>query len=90
MQQLALTEKNQITKIGLKIVKSQEIMNEILLKIKRAQQEFDKQIYLKSGVEWKWNSIINIERLKLCLLVEVGEFANELKTFKIWHKKQDL
>ena len=65
-------------------------MNKILSEIKKIQQELDEKIYLQSQVEWQWNSEINIKRLKLCLLVEIGEFANELKTFKIWSKKHNL
>jgi dimeric dUTPase (all-alpha-NTP-PPase superfamily) len=35
-----------------------------------------------------WMSCFNAKRLKLCLLVEIGEFANEIKSFKAWRKKQ--
>ena len=37
-----------------------------------------------------WVSCFNVKRLKLCLLVEVGEFANEIKSFKAWHKKPEI
>ena len=37
-----------------------------------------------------WVSRFNVERLKLCLLVEVGEFANEIKSFKAWRKKPEI
>ena len=37
-----------------------------------------------------WVSRFNAERLKLCLLVEIGEFANEIKSFKAWRKKTEI
>jgi len=37
-----------------------------------------------------WVSHFNAERLKLCLLVEIGEFANEIKSFKAWRKKTEV
>lgn len=37
-----------------------------------------------------WVSRFNAERLKLCLLVEIGEFANEVKSFKAWRKKTEV
>jgi len=56
--------------------------------IKNKQNELDQLIYQQSQVNWKWCSLTNAKRLKLNILVEIGEFANELKTFKIWRKKQ--
>lgn len=55
--------------------------------LKKAQVEFDKLLAEKSSVDLKWFSYSNAERLKLALLVEVGEFANEIKSFKVWRKK---
>jgi len=60
---------------------------EILVK---KQVELDKLIVAKSPTDLKWFSRFNAERLKLALLVEVGEFANELKTFKAWRKKSEI
>lgn len=37
-----------------------------------------------------WVSRFNAERLKLCLLVEIGELANEIKSFKAWAKKTEV
>jgi dimeric dUTPase (all-alpha-NTP-PPase superfamily) len=48
----------------------------------KKQFEFDQIIVEKSPIELKWFSRFNAERLKLALLVEVGEFANEIKSFK--------
>ena len=60
---------------------------ELLLK---KQAEFDQLIVNKSPTELKWVSRFNAERLKLALLVEVGEFANEIKSFKAWAKKPEI
>jgi len=56
--------------------------------IKGKQDELDQLIYQRSQLNWTWCSLANVKRLKLNILVEIGEFANELKTFKIWRKKQ--
>ncbi len=60
---------------------------EILVK---KQAELDQLIVEKSNTNLKWISHFNAERLKLALLVEVGEFANEIKSFKAWRKKQEI
>ena len=41
-----------------------------------------------SGLQWV--SRFNAKRLKLCLLVEIGELANEIKSFKAWRKKPEI
>ena len=56
--------------------------------IQNKQNVLDQLIYQQSQVNWKWCSFTNAKRLKLNILVEIGEFANELKTFKIWRKKK--
>ena len=43
-----------------------------------------------SEPDFLWVSLFNAERLKLCLLVEAGELANEIKSFKAWRKKQKV
>ena len=58
--------------------------------LKKKQEEFDKLILQSSQLGLKWVSHLNAERLKLALLVEVGEFANEIKSFKIWRKKKEI
>jgi dimeric dUTPase (all-alpha-NTP-PPase superfamily) len=60
---------------------------EILVK---KQAQLDQLIVEKSPTELKWISYFNTERLKLALLVEVGEFANEIKSFKAWRKKAEI
>lgn len=60
---------------------------EIIIK---KQEKLDQLIVQKSPVDLKWISRSNVERLKLALLVEVGEFANEIKSFKAWRKKAEI
>lgn len=54
------------------------------------QNELDKLIHQQSAIEFEWISLWNVKRLKLALFTEVAEFANELKTFKIWRKKKEI
>jgi len=54
------------------------------------QFELDRLIIEKNNIDLKWFSYSNIKRLKLALLVEVGEFANEIKSFKAWRKKTEI
>jgi dimeric dUTPase (all-alpha-NTP-PPase superfamily) len=56
----------------------------------KKQTELDQLIVEKSQTNLKWISRFNTERLKLALLVEVGEFANEIKSFKAWRKKPEI
>jgi dimeric dUTPase (all-alpha-NTP-PPase superfamily) len=56
----------------------------------KKQIELDQLIVEKSPVDLRWVSRFNAERLKLALLVEVGEFANEIKSFKAWRKKPEI
>ncbi|RHZ37728.1 dUTP diphosphatase [endosymbiont GvMRE of Glomus versiforme] len=58
--------------------------------IQDKQKELDQRIYQQAQVDWKWRSFANAKRLKLNILIEISEFANELKTFKIWHKKGEI
>ena len=79
-QKLRLEQKNNFIMIT---VKNWEVF-------KKKQEEFDKLILQSSQLDFKWVSHLNAERLKLALLVEVGEFANEIKSFKIWRKKKEI
>jgi len=56
----------------------------------KKQANFDQLIVKKSPINLRWISHFNAERLKLALLVEVGEFANEIKSFKAWRKKPEV
>jgi len=58
--------------------------------LKREQKKLDKLIYQQRTIDLDWNSLVNAERLKLNILVEIGEFANELKTFKLWRNKKEV
>lgn len=58
--------------------------------LKQKQAELGQLIVQKSEPKLEWVSRFNAERLKLCLLVEVGEFANEIKSFKAWQKKKEI
>ena len=58
--------------------------------LKEKQAELDRLIVQKSPTDLNWISRFNAERLKLALLVEVGEFANEIKSFKAWRKKPEI
>ena len=58
--------------------------------LKQKQSKLDQLIVEKSPIDLKWISYSNAERLKLALLVEVGEFANEIKSFKAWRKKPEI
>jgi len=59
----------------------------MLNKLQKQQILLDKILYQQAGVDWKWSSLYNAKRLKLNILVEIGELANELRTFKVWRKK---
>ena len=54
------------------------------------QNELDKLIHQQSTIKFEWISLWNVKRLKLALFTEVAEFANELKTFKVWRKKKEI
>ncbi len=54
-----------------------------LTKIFDQQRELDKEIHAKHHVSYR---TINRE-LKLALLVELGELANEIRSFKFWSEK---
>lgn len=55
-----------------------------LTKVFDKQRELDKEIHAKHHVSYR---TINRE-LKLALLVELGELANEIRSFKFWSQKQ--
>ena len=54
------------------------------------QNELDKLIHQQSAIKFEWISLWNVKRLKLALFTEVAEFANELKTFKVWRNKEEI
>ncbi|XQP55282.1 MAG: dUTP diphosphatase [Mycoplasmoidaceae bacterium] len=54
-----------------------------LTKVFDKQRQLDKEIHAKHNVSYR---TINRE-LKLALLVELGELANEIRSFKFWSKK---
>lgn len=63
--------------------------------LSQKQAELGKLIIEKSKTEknptgLQWVSFFNAERLKLCLLVEIGELANEIKSFKAWRRKKEI
>lgn len=63
--------------------------------LSKKQAELGKLIIEKSKTKenpagLQWVSLFNAERLKLCLLVEIGELANEIKSFKAWRKKTEI
>ncbi len=67
-------------------------MKEIWKVMQKKQRELDEAIYRQKpeSVDWEWYSLTNAKRLKLNILVEIGEFANELKTFKLWRNKKEI
>lgn len=58
-------------------------MNLDLTKVFEQQQKLDKEIHIKHGVSYKTIG----EELKLALLVELSELANEIRSFKFWSIK---
>ncbi|MCE8163565.1 MAG: dUTP diphosphatase [Candidatus Moeniiplasma glomeromycotorum] len=58
--------------------------------LSQKQAELGQLIMEKNPTDLQWISRFNAERLKLCLLVEIGEFANEIKSFKAWRKKTEI
>ncbi|MCE8163082.1 MAG: dUTP diphosphatase [Candidatus Moeniiplasma glomeromycotorum] len=60
------------------------------IRLKKEQAELDEFIYKQSVIQFEWVSFWNAKRLKLALLTEIAEFANELRTFKIWAKKEPV
>lgn len=61
-----------------------------LEELKNEQRELDKLIYQQRTIDLEWNSLANAQRLKLNILIEIGEFANEIKTFKLWRNKKEI
>ena len=62
----------------------------IFQQLKKEQAELDNFIYDQRSIQFEWVSFWNAKRLKLALLTEIAEFANELRTFKIWAKKEKV
>ncbi|KLL02505.1 MAG: dUTPase family [Mycoplasmataceae bacterium RC_NB112A] len=68
-----------------------KIISELFFnRLKKEQTELDRFIYSQSSIQFEWISLWNAKRLKLALFTEVAEFANELRTFKIWAKKKPI
>lgn len=63
------------------------ITTSLFTRLKKEQAELDSFIYKQSSIKFEWISFWNAKRLKLALMTEIAEFANELRTFKIWAKK---
>jgi len=61
-----------------------------LEKLKEIQGKLDYFIWEQSGKEFEIKSYKNMIRLSTSLLVEIGELANEIKTFKVWKKKKEI
>ena len=59
----------------------------LFTRLKKEQAELDNFIYSQRRIQFEWISFWNAKRLKLALFTEVAEFAQELRTFKIWAKK---
>ncbi len=64
------------------------IISTIFQRLKKEQAELDSFIYHQRSIQFEWFSFWNAKRLKLALLTEIAEFANELRTFKIWSQKE--
>jgi len=60
--------------------------------MQKQQKELDQAIYAQKpkSINWEWISLTNAKRLKLNILVEIGELANELRSFKIWRNKKKM
>jgi dimeric dUTPase (all-alpha-NTP-PPase superfamily) len=68
------------------------LSNETLKRLQTEQKKLDE--FIKKGYLQR-NNKENYEkdsylRVKIALLVEIGEFANELKTFKHWKKQTEI
>jgi dimeric dUTPase (all-alpha-NTP-PPase superfamily) len=60
-----------------------------LKKLRSEQQKLDNFI-VKTKNLTDTNSKKSFIRTKIALLVEIGELANELKTFKHWKNQKDI
>ena len=62
---------------------------ETIKKLQNEQKKLDEFIIQKKNIT-DTNSKQSFIRTKIALLVEIGEFANELKTFKHWKKEKEI
>jgi len=65
------------------------LSNETLKKLQTEQKKLDKFIIQKNSIT-DVDSRKSFIRIKIALLVEIGELANELKTFKHWKKQKEI
>ncbi|KLL05346.1 MAG: dUTP diphosphatase [Mycoplasmataceae bacterium RV_VA103A] len=61
-----------------------------LKKLQEEQQKLDEFIVQKNNITDNFKTGKSFIRTKIALLVEIGELANELKTFKHWKKQKEV
>ena len=69
------------------------ISNKTLKNLQSEQKKLDEFIrekYLQRNDTISYDKKDSFLRVKIALLVEIGEFANELKTFKHWKKQTEI
>jgi len=65
------------------------LTSEILKKLQLEQKKLDEFIFQKNSIT-DGDSKKRFIRTKIALLVEIGELANELKTFKHWKSQKEI
>ena len=65
------------------------LTSEILKKLQLEQKKLDEFIFQKNSIN-DGDSKKRFIRTKIALLVEIGELANELKTFKHWKSQKEI
>ncbi|CFW92934.1 Conserved protein of unknown function (DUTP diphosphatase domain) [endosymbiont DhMRE of Dentiscutata heterogama] len=63
---------------------------ETLKKLQNEQKKLDEFIVQKNNIVDNFKTGKSFIRTKIALLVEIGELANELKTFKHWKKQKEV
>jgi dimeric dUTPase (all-alpha-NTP-PPase superfamily) len=63
---------------------------ETIKKLQNEQKKLDEFIVKKNNITDNFKSKESFIRTKIALLVEIGELANELKTFKSWKKQKEV
>ena len=66
------------------------LSNETLKKLQTEQKKLDEFIVRNNNITDNFKSKESFIRTKIALLVEIGELANELKTFKHWKKRKEI
>ena len=61
-----------------------------LKKLQSEQKKLDEFIVKNNNITDNFRSKESFVRTKIALLVEIGELANELKTFKRWKKQKEI